>query len=329
MSSISVSDIVNAKIVDLLLECCRKTVMECSYHYGFDTQEALGKMGLLTDYSALTNLTMSHVGMPCGSVSGNMSVSDVSEISVKVELKDDASLKVECKSNEKVVKEKKPRVKKVKEVVGATVPVPEVSEVGAGPVAVVSDSNVVVKEKKPRVKKVKEVVSEGVAVVSDSNSNVVVKEKKPRVKKVKDVDDNSSSKTKELDGVCLVDDVLPKEKGKGRPKKEKKVTESDTAIDDLFANLISKSEDVKEEVKEEVIKQVNEVVVSVSKCESQVPVVPKVDVVNKIDFQGTTYLKSKNTGIIYNMEQDAIGKWNENTSTIDFDEEEEEEYEDE
>ena len=90
---------------------------------------------------------------------------------------------------------------------------------------------------------------------------------------------------------------------------------------------------VKEEVKEvvavkEVVKPVNEVVVK--KPESQTEV-PKVDVVNKIEFQGTTYLKSKNTGIIYNMEQDVVGKWNENTMTIDFDEEEEEEeeYEDE
>jgi hypothetical protein len=119
---------------------------------------------------------------------------------------------------------------------------------------------------------------------------------------------------------------------KGRPKKEKKETESSSAIDDLFTNLVAKY-DVKEEVKEvvkeevkEVVKPVNEVVVSKPETQSQVP---KVDVVNKIEFQGTTYLKSKNTGIIYNMEQDVVGKWNENTTTIDFDEEEEEEYEDE
>jgi hypothetical protein len=54
-----------------------------------------------------------------------------------------------------------------------------------------------------------------------------------------------------------------------------------------------------------------------------------VDVVNKIVFQGISYLKSKRSGVIYNMEQDAVGKWNENTSTIDFEEEEEEEYEEE
>ena len=58
--------------------------------------------------------------------------------------------------------------------------------------------------------------------------------------------------------------------------------------------------------------------------------------VKKIEFKGKKYLKSMNTGIVYdfeeyvkNGEQIAVGKWNETTNTIDFaaDEEEEEEYE--
>ena len=57
---------------------------------------------------------------------------------------------------------------------------------------------------------------------------------------------------------------------------------------------------------------------------------PPADVVKKIDFEGKKYLKSKNTGIIYNMDQDVIGKWNEEKQRIDFtevDEESEDEYE--
>jgi len=53
------------------------------------------------------------------------------------------------------------------------------------------------------------------------------------------------------------------------------------------------------------------------------------DVVKKIMFEGKKYFKSKNTGIIYNMEEDVIGKWNEEKNRIDFDEtgeESEEEY---
>ena len=56
------------------------------------------------------------------------------------------------------------------------------------------------------------------------------------------------------------------------------------------------------------------------------------DVVKRFEFEGKKYLKSKKTGIIYNMDQDVIGKWNETTNKIDFtdaDEEVEEAYEEE
>jgi len=57
------------------------------------------------------------------------------------------------------------------------------------------------------------------------------------------------------------------------------------------------------------------------------------DKVKRFEFEGVKYLKSKNTGIIYNMEQEVVGKWNEQSNKIDFkeaeDEEEEDEYEDE
>lgn len=62
------------------------------------------------------------------------------------------------------------------------------------------------------------------------------------------------------------------------------------------------------------------------------------DVVKKIEFEGKKYLKSKKTGIIYdyneyvkNQEQVVVGKWNEKTNKIDFQqaEEVEEEYEEE
>ena len=54
------------------------------------------------------------------------------------------------------------------------------------------------------------------------------------------------------------------------------------------------------------------------------------DVVRKFEFEGKKYLKSKKTGIIYNMDQDVIGKWNETKQRIDFvsfDEESCDEYE--
>jgi len=81
-----------------------------------------------------------------------------------------------------------------------------------------------------------------------------------------------------------------------------------------------------------------------SKSKKQVAVAPveeeeeaQPDVVKKIEIDGKKYLKSKNTGIIYdykeyvtNGEQVVVGKWNESKNKIDFtvaDEESEEEYE--
>ena len=53
------------------------------------------------------------------------------------------------------------------------------------------------------------------------------------------------------------------------------------------------------------------------------------DVVRKFEYEGVTYLKSKFTGVIYNMDQELIGKWNEETKKIDFEEFDDEEEEDE
>ena len=44
-------------------------------------------------------------------------------------------------------------------------------------------------------------------------------------------------------------------------------------------------------------------------------------------FEGKKYLKSTDTGVIYNMDQDEIGKWNEVKQRIDFNDEEESEDE--
>ena len=38
----------------------------------------------------------------------------------------------------------------------------------------------------------------------------------------------------------------------------------------------------------------------------------------KVKYEGVTYLKSKKSGIVYNMEQDAIGKWDEASQKIVF-----------
>lgn len=55
------------------------------------------------------------------------------------------------------------------------------------------------------------------------------------------------------------------------------------------------------------------------------------DSVTRMEYKGVKYLKSSNTGVVYNMDEDVVGKWNDKTKEIDFNdvEEEEEEYDEE
>ena len=105
---------------------------------------------------------------------------------------------------------------------------------------------------------------------------------------------------------------------KGRPKKEKKVMEV-SGSGDLFEELVKAGETEVEAEKE----AEKEVEVEEEK-EDETP-----DVVKRITYEGKKYLRSKKTGIIYNEEQDVVGKWVESTKSIEFfeEEEEEEEYE--
>lgn len=148
---------------------------------------------------------------------------------------------------------------------------------------------------------------------------------------------------------------------KGRPKKEKKVLELSNEEDDLFANLVAQAqaqvatkEIVKEVAAKEDVKKVKAekpkkvkgeatgkkgrpkketktVEVSSSVTAATAPssqVEEEADVVKKIEFEGKFYYKSKKSGIIYNMDQDVVGKWDEETERINFEEEEtEDDYE--
>ena len=133
---------------------------------------------------------------------------------------------------------------------------------------------------------------------------------------------------------------------KGRPKKEEKVVEiKSDEKEDLFAALVSSSfeevkeakEEANEEVKEEVKEEAKEEVKEEAKEEANEEVKEEaeeeeeeeeeVDEVKRIIFEGVQYYKSKKTGVIYNMEQDVIGKWNDEKQCIDKYEEEEEDYE--
>jgi len=113
-------------------------------------------------------------------------------------------------------------------------------------------------------------------------------------------------------------------------KNEKKAQEKEALKNEKNEKKALKNEEKKEkkvsEKKEKKVSKKNETVAAVVEADE---VEEEADVVKRVEFEGVKYLKSKNTGIIYNMEQDVIGKWNEQTQKIDFNKEEGEEEEEE
>jgi len=116
------------------------------------------------------------------------------------------------------------------------------------------------------------------------------------------------------------------EKAEKESAKQKKETEKPAAkaVAKAVTKAVTKSK--KESSDSETEKKSSKTEKKVSKVEEE----EEPDIVKRFEFEGVKYLKSKNTGIIYNLDQDVIGKWNEKTGKIDFEEagseEEEEEY---
>ena len=125
---------------------------------------------------------------------------------------------------------------------------------------------------------------------------------------------------------------------------EKSTTDEQKLISVLTAETVPKKKAIKKKVvAKEVVEEVKVVVevakVVVEPVAEEVKVVEveedeeeeeedeEVDDVVRIEFKGVKYLKSENTGVIYNMDEDVVGKWNDKTKSIDFEEQEEEEEE--
>ena len=133
----------------------------------------------------------------------------------------------------------------------------------------------------------------------------------------------------------VVTEVVNSEKCEKETEKEAKKAEKDAKKAEKDAKKAEKdAKKAEKEAKklEKDAKNAEKETKKVEKVEPKQVVDDNVDVVRKFEYEGTTYLKSKSTGVIYNMEQDLVGKWNEATQKIDFediDEEEEDEYDDE
>ena len=140
-----------------------------------------------------------------------------------------------------------------------------------------------------------------------------------------------------------VSESVPKEetakpKGvKGRPRKEQKVVEViSSSSGDLFEELIKQSEakdetkieaeiepkdeyeeaDEGDEEADEGDEEADEGDEEADEDEEEEE--EETEIVNRITYEGKKYLKGKFTGIIYDEEQDVVGKWIESSSTIEF-----------
>ena len=189
-------------------------------------------------------------------------------------------------------------------------------------------------------------VSVSEATVSVSEATVSVCETKATVSEAKK--EKKSSSAKEEKALAKLKEKEEKELAKLKEKEAKEEKAKEKEMKSLMLKL--EKEKQKEELlekkaalelekvkaKELKEKKVSEKKVKKSKIDDDdvrpTPVFidppdEEADLVKKIMFEGKKYLKSKKTGIIYNMEQDVIGKWNEEKQRIDFNEEEESEDE--
>lgn len=126
----------------------------------------------------------------------------------------------------------------------------------------------------------------------------------------------------------ITKEETPKPKGvKGRPRKEPKVVEViSSSSSDLFEELIKRSEAKSEEPIEpkdeepiepkDEYEEADEGDEEVDEDEEEEE--EETEIVNRITYEGKKYLKGKFTGIIYDEEQDVVGKWIESSSTIEF-----------
>ena len=169
----------------------------------------------------------------------------------------------------------------------------------------------------------------------DSDSDVEVEEIKPKVDaeklskaEAKEAEKQAKLAAKEAEKLAKEQEKLAKEQEKLAKEADKKAKAEAKEAEKLAKAAAKEAKVVAKEAKVAAKETAKESAKEAAESQEQEP-----DKVKRFEFDGVKYLKSKNTGIIYNMEQEVVGKWNEQSNKIDFkeaeDEEEEDEYEDE
>jgi len=163
---------------------------------------------------------------------------------------------------------------------------------------------------------------------TDLVAPVAVEKVEKKSKKVKEADPaKEAEKQKKADEKAAKEAEKEIEKQKKAEEKAAKEAEKQKKAEEKAA----KEEEKQKKAEEKAAKALTVPLPKVDKKKAKdlAPPLEKVeeeaDVVRKFEHDGKSYYKSKNTGVIYNMEQEVVGKWNAERNDIDFEEEEEEE----
>ena len=126
----------------------------------------------------------------------------------------------------------------------------------------------------------------------------------------------------ELLKACISEEKkkVSKEEAKALKEQEKALEKAKKEEEKAQAKLLKEQEKALEKAKKEEEKASKKKVVEKKVVEKKVVVEEEeeADVVKKIKYEGVTYLKSKKSGVVYNMEQDVIGKWDDASEKIIF-----------
>jgi hypothetical protein len=150
---------------------------------------------------------------------------------------------------------------------------------------------------------------------------VVVKECSKALEKAKKEELKALEKAEKEQAKALEKAKKEEEKALEKAKKEEEKALKEAAKKAPKEKVVKEKAPKEKVIKEKVVKEkvVKEKVVKKEKVEEKVEEEEEeADVVKKIKFEGATYLKSKKSGIVYNMEQDVIGKWDEASQKIIF-----------
>ena len=317
----SSSQVLIERLNKVCSEYVREVVMECGKLYGFEGSEALSRLGL-SEIPLLEKVEQK--------VSEN--VLAPLPLLEKVEQKVSENVlappfpKVEVVEKKEKVVEKKGRPKKSKkelEVQGedlfAELIFSAQNPVLENPLLEKVEQNAVESPLVAVLDVVPEVLVPLPLLEKVEEKKVEVEEKKVEKKVVVSKGEKEALKAaKEAEKAAKEAEKASKEAEKAALKEKK---EAEKMLKKGDKKPVKKAKKVSEEVLACSEGKVSSEILAPPLVKVEVEVEEEADVVKKFEYEGVKYLKSKKSGIIYNMEQEVVGKWNEESQKIDFEEE--------